>query len=343
MNQHDEKRLNSHDFFNKYIKPIKHDNLGYHLGFLKTETQINPIICLNEDETDELLNWYNMLDLQTTICKTNQTIPNLKNTFGLIQSIPNIKIEIPKVYQTHVKVKQPSYDISCRIVNPSKYSHNLFGSVFDSKPKLVEYDNNKDDNNKDDNNENITIILHVDTLQTLVLPILSTHGKYILNNRFEFGFIKVCTITNQNSKVVQELSTLFHKKEFFSIDELQEELIESVKITNKYNNFIDPNKESMEVRKALTIMFTKTNSLTNRMKANDIYNHLESNYKNTIQCKSSGFKNRLAIYLKNWGLKKKRYNDGNYYYGLILKSSTVQSVKYDQLNSFGNPKMVDCP
>ena len=33
--------------------------------------------------------------------------------------------------------------------------------------------------------------------------------------------------------------------------------------------------------------------------------------------KMSGFRTRLSKYLKDIGLKKKRYNDGFYYYGIV--------------------------
>ena len=53
---------------------------------------------------------------------------------------------------------------------------------------------------------------------------------------------------------------------------------------------------------------------------------IQSNVCSIEKTKITGFKNRLSQYLKDIGLKKKRYNDGYYYYGIVKKTNVPIST-----------------
>jgi arginine repressor len=56
------------------------------------------------------------------------------------------------------------------------------------------------------------------------------------------------------------------------------------------------------------------------MRASSLYDIIiNSNFVKIDSNKISGFRTRLSKYLKDLGLRKKRYNDGFYYYGIIEK------------------------
>jgi hypothetical protein len=73
----------------------------------------------------------------------------------------------------------------------------------------------------------------------------------------------------------------------------------------------------------------KTHDISDRIKASTI-NDIIINQNPTFKT-DNGFKIRLSGYLNEWNLKKKRYNDGIYYYGLRTKNPSNSNLPKNEI------------
>jgi hypothetical protein len=80
------------------------------------------------------------------------------------------------------------------------------------------------------------------------------------------------------------------------------------------------------VKKYLNSKYTFDDDINHKMKASSLYDIIiNSKVVKIDNDKLAGFRTRLSKYLKDIGLKKKRYNDGFYYYGIVEKNPTLLS------------------
>lgn len=118
--------------------------------------------------------------------------------------------------------------------------------------------------------------------------------------------------------VLAAIRTLFHLKSFDTVDEAHTKYAAFKTLFNLTTDATKRN-EIKKVKDYFEHNYVISNSTEKRVKANDLYkeviNHMCINWE-----EASMFKKRLAGYLLEMGLTKRRYSDAYYYFGLEKKS-----------------------
>jgi len=303
------------------------------LGFIEKEDDIIPIICLKQKLNSIVLNWYKTFNVNVCIQPVEQPI-TLFNTSKYIENLQkkrtcqNFDIKLPPNFymstskqlskmeniwkpQEFYDVLNPFFGSTCEFLESFQSMIQPIQSTPDCATHITSTVNEVNDTSY----TNLTIILYMDTLQTYVVPNLTSDMSYILDKRTEFGFIEVCTITIK-AKQHDEVCKRFNNTNFFTVENLEEELIH---LSDFLFSSVQSIEESDIVQSKLIERFIKTESIADRIKASTIYDIIIKTSPRLAVEFNPGFKNRLATYLNNWNLKKKRYNDGIYYYGLKIK------------------------
>lgn len=144
----------------------------------------------------------------------------------------------------------------------------------------------------------------------------------LIKNIDNYGFVNLTNIQTNNSEIIELVKSNFSLCEFNSISEFNlklnafseniEYISKHVNVTNNYAN------EEGKVKSFIKYNFSIDNNIDNRMKSSVLYDKI-INSKIIAKEDISSFKIRLAKYLQDIGLEKKRYSDGIYYYGIKSK------------------------
>lgn len=182
------------------------------------------------------------------------------------------------------------------------------------------------ENNIETNISTIIVLINDKFLQTLTIENPSVDIMYIIKNHSEFGFIKLLGIKTNNNDIVKFIEREFNEVHFNDVDEVNKKLLvtsQYIEFSNKHNgtNNISSTEET-QVKKFLDKNYNIDDDINHKMKASTLYDIIITSKVVKIENdKLSGFKTRLSKYLKDIGLKKKRYNDGFYYYGIVKKEN----------------------
>jgi hypothetical protein len=184
----------------------------------------------------------------------------------------------------------------------------------------------------DINKKYICVLIHSYYLQTIVLINPSGIEIDLFKNHTEYGFIELFNYITDNEEIISSIETTFKNKGFDtpldvtkSLDFINK-IIESILNNNQIKN-INKSEESI-IKKHIIDNYTITHDPETRIKASTLLNMIVEyvlKYEEILGKESltkvsdNGFKIRLATYLTDLGLQKKRYNDGYYYYGIVKK------------------------
>ena len=194
------------------------------------------------------------------------------------------------------------------------------------------------------------VLIYPKTLHTFVIKNPEKDELDIINNHPEFGFIGLFGYETNNNDIIKFIEQQFHHircvdgSNSIKMDDINKKLKVLDTFIGIFNNSQSSGKNSTysleeeSVRKYLLCNYTFNNDISHRMKASSLYDIF--NNTTFINPESgAGFKTRLAGYLTNIGLQKKRFNDGFYYYGIVEKkekdgkSELVKSVEdYSYMN-----------
>lgn len=186
---------------------------------------------------------------------------------------------------------------------------------------------------KDNNFDKYIIIFNSKGLFSFVIKNPNKDEEKILDKEI-FGFKKSISFNNlkedEHFSFILMIKQLFDNK-FYSDEkevEIQLEILKS--LFDKINTDRKEKDEKEFVNNFITKNFTITINQNERMKANELFNQIE-NEANLIGFKfeNKSFRNKLSKYLLDLGLKKKRYSDGFYYFG--LRSKFLDNIKYNAI------------
>ena len=123
------------------------------------------------------------------------------------------------------------------------------------------------------------------------------------------GYKKYIEFENDeiDSNINITLISLFHEKYFDD----EKSLIEKIDSFKELFNIDDSLKR--DIKTFILTNYNITNIINDKMKATDLFNEI---YKFLKIEEKINIRNKLTNFLLDIGLKKKRYNDGIYYYGL---------------------------
>lgn len=176
------------------------------------------------------------------------------------------------------------------------------------------------------NLEKMIIILHEESLMTFVVENPTTEEYNIVKNK-RFGF-QLKFEANIEDTLTSIMNKLFNEKCFDSLAELDKEIETMQVLINKNASDFKDTREKKQVEKFINDNYEVNNNVGDKMKASELCTLIEENFQ--ILGISVGniiaFRNRLAKYLLDIGLQKKRFGDGFYYYGLKGKFNGFKNV-----------------
>lgn len=278
---------------------------------MKLKNKKEKKILNEETEKNKNIERYNKL-----INKYNIKIPLTFDKIIKTDDIPDASYNVDDNY-TFVAT-----DTLCSLNNNDDLN---FSSTFSSF-KPIKMSNNL-------NKKKLLILLNYNTLKTIVVE--NTINYEIISTQLtEFGFIKLITIDiNNNDKGL--INNLYNNVQFENIDEINKKLI----ITSEYINLHSKltsnnlNDEESQIHNFININYEINDNIEDKIKFTDIFNLIiNSSIIDLDKTKLGSLYNRLSEYLKKLGLKKKRYKDGYYYYGLskkIFSKGFIDLEKYD--------------
>lgn len=156
------------------------------------------------------------------------------------------------------------------------------------------------------------------TIYNLSLVVADTELKCSINNLVENfpDFQNAVQIpASMNSDAIASFYGVFHKKSFDNVEDIQKKL---QAFKDLFNINDTSNKEKERVAHYFKWNYNITNEVEKRMKANDLYKEL-INHMCIPYDDAAAFKKRLAGYLIELNLQKKRFSDAYYFYGIEKK------------------------
>ena len=255
------------------------------------------IELLNKSKIIKLQKWNEIMNLKYNFTKmtnindiNNYNHKYLKDFYG--NQIPNDKKdEVLIDYQNFIEYNKKINEISFKYTGKinTEYDINEKVDVYQNKyNKILVY------------NENSQMSFIIDNPDKYDLPLLESnicgYKKY-----FEFENDEI------DSNINITLISLFHKKYFDD----EKSLIDKINLFKELFNIDDTLKR--DVKTFISCNYNITNDINNKMKASELFNEI---YKFLKIEEKINIRNKLTNFLLDIGLKKKRYNDGIYYYGL---------------------------
>lgn len=155
-------------------------------------------------------------------------------------------------------------------------------------------------------------------IYNLSLVVNDINLKCSINNLVENfpDFVNAVQIpAGMNSDAISSFYGVFHKKSFDNVEDIQKKL-QAFKDLFNINDL--SNKEKERVKQYFKWNYNITNEVDKRMKANDLYKEL-INHMCIPYDDAAAFKKRLAGYLIELNLQKKRFSDAYYFYGIEKK------------------------
>lgn len=156
----------------------------------------------------------------------------------------------------------------------------------------------------------------------------------------KYQFINLLNIKSNNKEILKFIQDQFHVANFNSIEDLNKKLkvlsenleyiLDHMNTNNIYFN------EEMRVKEFMKFHYRIDNDINNRMKSSVLHDAIIE-AKIVKEQNIPSFKVRLAKYFQDMGLKKKRYSDGIYYYGIKIFEPTLDEIRNSSSSFFNMP------
>jgi len=213
-------------------------------------------------------------------------------------------------YNSDYNVLYPHFSDTCEIFDGVSTSTSTYLASFD-----------KCDETKEENIYTLCLMFNVKYNILMVVKNPNADELNIIKNYEQYGFLNVLNIETNNEDIMTFIMNNFDAQEclLVELNSKLKVLSEHIYYVSKYlENKNKELNEEQKIKKHMQYFFNVDEDINNRMKASVLFD-------NVIKAKiinidnEAAFKVRFAKYLTNMGLKKKRYNDGIYYYGIKTK------------------------
>jgi hypothetical protein len=176
----------------------------------------------------------------------------------------------------------------------------------------------------------------------------------VCNNGVE-GFLRLFPEFELAAKDVStqdNLKSVFHRRSFESVSDVKAkyDAFECLYGTPKekesgLNVVLSMNFEKVRVAKLLSDNYDISDSIDDRIKASELYTDIANMIypRDFARSNNAAFKKRIAGYLVEHNLKKKRFSDAYYYYGIckkikekstVLSLEEIEALREDEIASF---------
>ena len=257
-----------------------------------------------------------LVDIVCMIKKINEI------DYRVDRRLPKYKINIPDV----------TFDSKNNTIHFEKYTNLI---LIDTGEETSEDDEEtSEDENDEEAYKGYFVVYHEDSHSTFLINNPKTIDINLLGKKKQ-GF-KKCLELNEN-KLVEIAKQLFNETIFNNEQDFTDKINMFNKLTNCCVESFSKNKEEKElIEEYINDKYIITDNINEKIKASDICHEIENflNKKNPSIFKIGdiSFRNRLSKYLLDSGLKKKRFGNGFYYYGLIPFDKTKNEILYEDEN-----------
>jgi hypothetical protein len=277
---------------------------------------------------------------------------------------PESKIDIPSKLKNDIiiaadfyKIKKFWENLQYPQKNISKYDDNMLYNIDSINSRRLTYEDLLPIENKD---LRLPPLLNIDTFMCNyittppIIPLCDDNIYIMFNSLYniaividssedkinvksviktfpEFNIIITYSPTDLIKPNIDNLKTFFHKISFSNIDEIKKKNDAFINLYNISSNDelnianITKNNEKKRIKNFIEWHYTLSSDPDKKMKANDLYKEI-INHMCISTNESSAFKKRLAGYLIEFKLQKKRFSDAYYYFGIIHKDKTILSL-----------------
>ena len=286
-----------------------------------------------------------------TYLKSKKHINELKLTYNNInknidgninKNIDGNKITSKKINQIHETMLIPNYVEKLSAKIETRTFDTLKQKIKKSSLNYIGYNNSDYENNSLLNLGGLHKLQKKDE-KTLIKYYIIYNEKYngsfpitnpsnlelniLKNKKLGFNIYEEIEVCKDNKEFITILNTLISNKVHDNENEFKKR-INTIK--NLYKQSEDDLKEKSEfdfIKSFINNRYKINNDIQYKIKASKILNIIEDYLKYNISEFKTGkisFRNKLSKYLLELGLKKKRFTDGFYYYGLIHKNVSVR-------------------
>lgn len=249
-----------------------------------------------------------------------------ENSKGIGKINPFESLEVEKINKSFMTDIMPfNYNEDAMFIYQEQ------SNTYDDSTQFMPNDNLMEPNSDEDANKKlIVVLLNTKFYQTIVIVEPDKLTMETILENYEYGFIKMFSLNNSDIDIKRYIIEKYDAKIFNSVEDINH----SLNATSQYISMIEANNKNMiplineekSVKKYLNNCFNLSNDPSKKIKASMLCSYIVDSNMCKLDDKSmSGFRNRLSKYLTDLGLKKKRFNDGYYYYGI--------ESKYDVRNS----------
>jgi len=184
--------------------------------------------------------------------------------------------------------------------------------------------------------KSVMLVYNEEYLYSFVIEDPNNVEKYILDNK-KYGFSVGHQFNiKKDDYILTVVMKLFDDKNYNDVGEIRQNLETIIQITDKINDTTSNDIEKNNITDYINNTFTITENTEDRLKSSDLCVMVENymmSFKNEFSKGDSSLKNKLSKYLLELGLKKKRYSDGFYYYGLKKNKQTYDNEKLSDINA----------
>lgn len=152
-------------------------------------------------------------------------------------------------------------------------------------------------------------------------------------------FVIIDKFTDMSEINTQNIRNFFHKRAFDSIDNIKEKILSFKVLYDIKSNtgMVKDYSEKNDVIMIINQLYEQNTNPNDKIRATEIYKKIEILSKPETQG-NLAFRKRVARYLIDIGLTRKRLSDGIYYYGLIEK--TINNTS-DSLETIEEKRKID--
>ena len=284
-------------------------------------------------------------EIEKKMCKKEGYNSIQENTtFDKKKIIEKMKITIPTFIEKKILLPHKTITTDKSNMIPINDYNNLENS-FTSK---YSYYGNVENDTDNKNNKIVSVLFNYNELYTIVKEYKKSGDlsdfqftTKVLNECPEYGFIELLQYDTLDNSMISQIKCMFHKKSFADVNELNEQL----GVLEKFYNFlvetlkptvVSNNDEETVVRNIILSHYDIDDNIENRMKANQLIDSVINLQRNgpliyPFETDNNSFRIRISKYLIKIGLKKHRYSDGYYYYG-IKRKIISNEINQDELS-----------
>lgn len=273
---------------NKSVVKFVHENIGRVIPYGFAELDHCNMITMLLTDIEKTISYYKVREFWDVLKKTPSKYEDKKNSDYINLFNSNDGIVLEKDNGDTIKTGWSAFDPSVlKVYNPDESIYIILNTIY-----------------------NLSIVVRGESFTSNITEFTEMFPDFV---------IAVEIKDKLSDEMRKNLENIFHKKSFEGIDDIKKKFNA---FKDLYNLSDNSGNEKERVKNYFNWNFTISNDVDKRMKANDLYKEVITHLCVPDE-NAAAFKKRLAGYLFEMNLQKKRFSDAYYFYGLEKKDSKV--------------------